>query len=276
MMGFKIIDEENLEEMVSYAFKWKNIPKNGKDKLKLVNFLKKIGIEDAENLMFDMISSKIIIAKQTMSDIPFLSIEMNDKENIATMKIKDSDSGYIFIVDGKFNPTIYPIGKKEDVISVGGIRTIYRNLRENYEYSLRFEDADKFFEKEMEVKRNYSEKTIGKISRFKKNGRLKRHLSLTGLYYHLSEYGKNYKRPLVLAIIIISIPILYSLIQLSINDNLKAEIIGNTTETNIRNIFHIDEKQDIVGYFIGIATIPILGALIIAALKRAFEKRFRR
>jgi uncharacterized protein YjbI with pentapeptide repeats len=279
--SFKTIDEENLEEMVSYAFKWKNISKKDKDKSKLVKFLKKIGIEDADNLIFDRLTNKKIIAKQVSSNVPFLSIEIDDNENIATMKIKDTDSDYFFIVDGRFNPTIYPIGKKEDTISIGGIRTIYRNLRENYEYSLRFEEADKFFEKEMEIKRKYSEKTIGMISKFKKNGWFKRNLSLTGLYNLISEYGKNYKRPIWLATIIVFIPILYSLTQRALEGDVVPEIgnvtstIANITEVNLRSTFNIQEGQDTIGYFIGIATIPILGVLIIAALKRAFEKRFR-
>lgn len=32
---------------------------------------------------------------------------------------------------------------------------VYRNLRENYEYRLRYDEAGKFFIKEMELKRQY-------------------------------------------------------------------------------------------------------------------------
>ena len=34
---------------------------------------------------------------------------------------------------------------------------VYRNLRENYEYRLRYDEAGKFFIKEMELKRKYRE-----------------------------------------------------------------------------------------------------------------------
>jgi uncharacterized protein YeeX (DUF496 family) len=45
----------------------------------------------------------------------------------------------------------------EDVVSV------YRNLRENYEFRLRYDDAGKFFIKEMELKRKYREIPISPI-----------------------------------------------------------------------------------------------------------------
>ena len=34
---------------------------------------------------------------------------------------------------------------------------VYRNLRENYEFRLRYDEAGKFFMKEMELKRRYRE-----------------------------------------------------------------------------------------------------------------------
>jgi hypothetical protein len=43
----------------------------------------------------------------------------------------------------------YVVGISDAVMS------IYRNLRENYEYCLRYDEAGEFFKKEMELKRNY-------------------------------------------------------------------------------------------------------------------------
>jgi hypothetical protein len=34
---------------------------------------------------------------------------------------------------------------------------VYRNLRENYEFRLRYDEAGKFFIREMELKRKYRE-----------------------------------------------------------------------------------------------------------------------
>jgi hypothetical protein len=42
-----------------------------------------------------------------------------------------------------------------DQVNLGSVKTIYRNLRENYEYRLRYDEAGKFFIREMELTRNY-------------------------------------------------------------------------------------------------------------------------
>jgi hypothetical protein len=82
------------------------------------------------------------------------------------------------------------------------IITIYRNLRENYEYWLRYEKADRFFISEMEVRRNYREKIRdgGKRYLIKQNGRVRRNLSLTGLYRIFLNYGQDYIRPGIIAL----------------------------------------------------------------------------
>ncbi len=46
--------------------------------------------------------------------------------------------------------------QREDV-SLELVLSVYRNLRENYEFRLRYDDAGKFFLKEMELKRKYRE-----------------------------------------------------------------------------------------------------------------------
>jgi hypothetical protein len=166
--------------------------------------------------------------------------------------------------------------KAETPNTIGNIITVYRNLRENYERSFRYEEADKFFIREMEVKRLYREKRKGTKRLIEKNGWFRRNFSLTGLYYWISEYGHNYNRPALLAIFFVSIPILYAVGQLYLRQGaLTPEVVINATTTSLSNTFKI-ENQDVVGYFINIATVPILGALFIAALRRAFERRFRR
>jgi uncharacterized protein YjbI with pentapeptide repeats len=46
---------------------------------------------------------------------------------------------------------------KDNNIKLGELLALYRNLRENYEYRLRYEEAGQFFVREMELKRNYKE-----------------------------------------------------------------------------------------------------------------------
>jgi len=57
----------------------------------------------------------------------------------------------VWLVQSPFNEK-YP-----EKISLSSVMPIYRNLRENYEFRLKYEEAEKFFIREMEIKRNYSE-----------------------------------------------------------------------------------------------------------------------
>jgi hypothetical protein len=52
--------------------------------------------------------------------------------------------------------------KEKDVhttkdFNLGSIKAVYRNLRENYEYRMRYDEAGQFFIREMELKRKYRE-----------------------------------------------------------------------------------------------------------------------
>jgi len=95
------------------------------------------------------------------------------------------------------------------------VLAVYRGLRENYEYRLRYDEGGKFFIKEMELKRNYREIiSNGNTSvRIKRNPWLRRHLSLTGLYYHLSRYGEDLLRPTSTGIVIVLLSTLFWFIQ---------------------------------------------------------------
>jgi len=44
---------------------------------------------------------------------------------------------------------------KRRIISLGGVLSAYRNLRENYEFRRRYDEAGKIFIREMELKRKY-------------------------------------------------------------------------------------------------------------------------
>jgi hypothetical protein len=46
---------------------------------------------------------------------------------------------------------------KEKYFNLGSIKAVYRNLRENYEYRMRYDEAGQFFIREMELKRMYRE-----------------------------------------------------------------------------------------------------------------------
>ena len=100
-------------------------------------------------------------------------------------------------------------------ISLGSVMAVYRNLRENYEFRLRYDEAGKFFIKEMELKRKYREvlSEDGSSIIVKPNCWFRRNLSLTGLYYHLSRYGENLLRPTLIGIAIVFGSTLFWLMQ---------------------------------------------------------------
>lgn len=86
------------------------------------------------------------------------------------------------------------------------IFAVYRNLRENYEYRMRYDEVGDFFIREMEMKRKY--KQIDSKQKDEKpvivhNKWIVRHFSLTGLYYHLARYGESFSRPALFGIVIV-------------------------------------------------------------------------
>jgi hypothetical protein len=93
-------------------------------------------------------------------------------------------------------------GEERERPTLGGVLSVYRNLRENYELRRRYDEAGKFFIREMELKRMYREVTSGytqdnkdEIREIKKNCWFRRNFSLTGIYYNLSRYGEDLLLP---------------------------------------------------------------------------------
>ena len=116
------------------------------------------------------------------------------------------------IIEEKWLDDISKKGKnnieKRRIVSLGGVLSVYRNLRENYEFRLQFDEAGKFFIREMEVKRKYRQ--IADVSAspsaftIKENNRFRRNiLSLIGWYHLLSNYGESLWRPTVAGFLIV-------------------------------------------------------------------------
>jgi hypothetical protein len=82
--------------------------------------------------------------------------------------------------------------------NLGSIKAVYRGLRENYEYRMRYDEADQFFIREMELKRMYKEipssEEDANSFEIKQNNWFKRNLfSLTGSLLFLNVSAANYK-----------------------------------------------------------------------------------
>ena len=71
------------------------------------------------------------------------------------------------------------------------------------------------------------------------NGWFRKHLSLTGLYYHLSRYGESISRPTLIAVIIVTLSTLFWVTQS--NPTLEPHF-SPTPETNSTSTFVGFEK----------------------------------
>lgn len=291
--GFEVIDETKLKNPAPqlFLFNWNDISNNNDDEAAsnrkgLQDFFeKKFGIAMKPSEVKRVNNNTIEIPAETGKHKQIL-IKLNDRQDKAYLII-DKQCVHEFIVkkeeEEKGNNGL-AVWSPED-ISLGAVLTVYRNLRENYEFRLRYEEADKFYKKERELKRKYREKQQKGIEKqpiiVKKNCWFRENLSLTGLYYWISEYGQNYKRPALIAASIIALQMLYAVSQANIlippsfsSDYFAAA--GNAMENSFSRTFQLDDEEELIDFFLRIVTIPILGALFIAALKRTFEKKFRR
>jgi uncharacterized protein YjbI with pentapeptide repeats len=195
-------------------------------------------------------------------------------------------------------------------ISLDLVLYVYRRLRENYEFKLKFDEAGKFFIKEMELKRSYRtvrSKNKGASSsnglEVRKNDPLRRHFSLTALYYRFSTYGESILKPTLIGIITIGLSTLFWLMQSdptlhpSFSEN-------NPSSSNISNFIWLSKFNDtnhllksfersfadflpllpmgseikvgIIDYIIKIVGGALTFGLLAIALRRKFERKYTR
>ena len=226
-------------------------------------------------------------------------------------------------------------GEKEEMeregVSLELVSSVYRNLRENYEFRLRYDDAGKFFIQEMELKRKYrqapaiSSLRIKLRSWYKKlkgdnnnpipnikyvlieNGRLRRNLSLTGLYYHFSNYGESIAKPAIIGAITVGISTLFWIIQNNPTDEpflpfiTAHQLHDHKIVSNFINITQVlnnthslkafersfsdlipllpqggNIKVGIIDYIIKIVGGALTFGLLAIALRRKFERKYTR
>lgn len=179
--------------------------------------------------------------------------------------------------------------KNPEKIGLGSVLAIYRNLRENYEFRLMYEEAGQFFVREMELKRNYREDPKeGYKTKLKPS--YHRYLSLISIYSVLCRYGESFKRPSFWAGLIFASAFIYRWFTSdlsAITENYSLETIEEVskmmgdyliqleiiTERTLSSFFQSD-SNDLADYIVKILSIPVLGTLFIV-LRRRFERRFR-
>jgi hypothetical protein len=158
---------------------------------------------------------KVIFEIENISNISFMNtdltgIRFSDKARWGEMKVEyDKFWGGKKVKEDRFKIVDERLLEKKineqdshttKDFNLGSIKAVYRSLRENYEYRMRYDEAGQFFIREMELKRKYREVVSSKEEdssfEIKQNIWFRRNLfSLTGLYYNLFVYGEDLKRP---------------------------------------------------------------------------------
>ena len=192
----------------------------------------------------------------------------------------------------------------EQDVSLGLVLSVYRNLRENYEFRLRYDEAGKFFIKEMELRRRYTEipPSIKENCWFQRNL-----LSLTGLYHLLSNYGESIRIPAVIGAMTVVLSTIFWATQsnpflnphipfLDTSANIVVDSNSTSTYVEFQKIWergHLlnafersltaflpllplggEIKLGIVDYSIKMIGILTFGLLVIA-LRRKFERKYK-
>lgn len=166
------------------------------------------------------------------------------------------------------------------------VLSTYRDLRENYEFRLMYEEAGQLFIKEMEIKRvYYQDQGDGNTTKIKK---WRRYFSLTNCYRILSNYGESFKRVSAWSIVLFVSASVYFFIELHINGSgglpEDVDYVSTSTtdlllvlETSLERtfgaFFQVAEGS-LPDYVVRMAALPILGAMFVV-LRRKLERKFR-
>jgi len=115
--------------------------------------------------------------------------------------------------------------KTPEKFGLSSVLAVYRNLRENYEFRLMYEEAGQFFVKEMELKRIYYEDSNDEYKTKIKKWR--RYFSLTNCYNILCQYGESFKRVSIWALVIFFPATTYFFISPDINELEQTKPLGD-------------------------------------------------
>ena len=143
-------DERQLVKSLECLCRWKDLPHNIHETEKLALFLRKLfPIEDSETIeILKEDDENLRISTPTVGN-PYLVrpdkerpffIRLNKEKNKAILTENDL-THYEFLVKGTANPLLC----LNQNIGLGSVKAIYRNLRENYEFRMRYDEAGEFF-----------------------------------------------------------------------------------------------------------------------------------
>jgi vacuolar-type H+-ATPase subunit I/STV1 len=163
---------------------------------------------------------------------------------------------------------------KNNDLTLDNVLAVYRGLRENYDYYLRYDESGKFFVNEMKLKKRFA-------------GPLEKIVLWT--YELLALYGESYTRPIAWTLIIIPIFALLrtinfslqgfisyisQLLYTSIPDPPTLDTLMDNLKTSTEIFFQLRYDDSPLTLIERLVSIPILGSLYIA-LRRKLERRIR-
>jgi hypothetical protein len=209
---------------------------------------------------------------EDMSKVSFIYTDISDIQfsNNVKWKVKDNFQ----VIEETWLEEDMKKNSKDVRARLGEVLSVYRNLRQNYENNRRYFEAGKFFNREMELNRNYREVEFKLINytpdqkiktetnyNIKKNCWFRRNIfSLIGWNHILSNYGESLWRPFATGIAVIFIFTLFFATQSDpyqapsfsypfySTNNLYQNINNNSTTANTVNKINDSNQTNSLGF----------------------------
>jgi hypothetical protein len=187
--------------------------------------------------------------------------------------------GEIFEKVNDFKDLIHYNALKD--ITLDNVLAVYRGLRDNYDYCLKYEESGRFFVNEMRLRRIVGREHDGEKPHGL--GGIKTRLSdiaervVMWFYEVLALYGESYARPILWAILLIASSSLIRPLWLWVqNPSWRPELsfMLEQVKTSILVFFQLHWDTRTLTIVERLLSIPILGTLVLA-LRRKLERRVR-
>jgi uncharacterized protein YjbI with pentapeptide repeats len=166
-------------------------------------------------------------------------------------------------------------------LTLDNVLAVYRGLRDNYDYHLKYEESGRFFINEMRLRRVVGKRYGGEKLHGLEGVKLKLsdivERGVMWAYEMLSLYGESYTRPILWAILLIVLSSLIRPLWLwMLNPGWMPELdfILKQVKTSILVFFQLQWDTKTLTIVERLLSIPILGTLILA-LRRKLERRMR-
>ena len=231
------------------------------------------------NVKFDCDFSLVSLIGTDITQIRFGNkIRWNNRNltNIKRKNLKINNSNYQIYDE-------WLIEREQDPeLQLESVMDVYRNLRENYDFSLRYEIAGEFFVREMDLKRKYRDNLNPKGKRTVLKNKIIRRIGMYAIYCWISQYGHSLTRPLLCSIPFLVIGTMAFLTEDFTNFVIQPNFhLNGTIVTAILRslsgfipVYSLKDKPEFMDIILKIILLPMAGTFFLA-LKRKLERKFR-